>query len=47
MGPSMASNKEMEDDETPFDKLRILSGKPPVQILAAVKAMFKTRKELS
>jgi len=22
MGPSMASNKEMEDDETPFDKLR-------------------------
>lgn len=32
---------------TLFDKLRILSGKPPVPVLGAVKAMCKTGKEIS
>jgi len=30
-----------------LDKLRILSGKPPVPVIAALKAMFKTEKEKS
>lgn len=32
---------------TPFDKLRILSGKPPVPVLAAVKAMLNTGRRTS